>query len=317
MLRTFGGIALFTTIALGLATPVRAEDGFDAAALAAKAASLLRTHYVDAKRGDEIATAIERKAQAGAYAALDREAFAQAITRDLRSASDDGHLYVRRNDRPPPRDPAAREAAERAREAETNHGFTEVRVLPGNVGYLRIVEFMHPQRSFETANAAMRFLQDTRALILDLRGNGGGYGGLPEYLATFYFDDEPQLLSSVRARNADTATMSSWTFPAVAGTRRTGTPAYVLVDGKTASAAEWLAYTLQAFGKAKVVGEPSAGGANHNEFFELDPQLRLSVSVTSPISAATGGNWEGKGVIPDVPSASAQALDTALQLARP
>ena len=86
---------------------------------------------------------------------------------------------------------------------------------------------------------------------------------------------------------------------------------------ETASAAEWLAYTLQAFGKAKVVGERSAGGANHNEFFELDPQLRLSVSLASPVSAATGSNWEGKGVVPDVPSASAQALEAALRLARP
>lgn len=301
----------------GLAPAASAKDGaYDPAALAAKAANLVRMHYVDEAKGRAIATAIERQADTGAYAGLDRDAFAQAITRDLRAASEDGHVYVRRAKPTPRQDGAGWEAAERKRETETNHGFTDVRVLPGNVGYLRIVEFMHPQRSLETVDAAMRFVQDTRALIVDLRGNHGGYGGLPEYLATYWFEDEPRLLSSDRTRDPGKSTMPSWTMPAVAGERRTGTPAFVLVDGETASAAEWLAYTLQAFGKAKVVGERSAGGANHNEFFELDPQLRLSVSVSSPISAATGGNWEGKGVVPDVHSDAAQALEAALQLVR-
>lgn len=307
---------LLVVLGAAAAVPPAAAADFDAGALADKAAGLVRAHYVDEDKGQAIATAIERKAQAGAYAGLDRDAFAQAITGDLRAASGDGHLYVRAG-KPRARGPEAGwEAAEREREAQTNHGITDARVLPGNVGYLRIVEFMHPQRSFATVNAAMRFLQDTRALILDLRGNHGGYGGLPEYLASYWFQDEPQLLSSDRQRDTSKPSMPSWSFPAVAGERRTGTPAYVLVDGETASAAEWLAYTLQAFGKAKVVGERSAGGANHNEFFELDPQLRLSVSVTSPVSAATGGNWEGKGVVPDVSSPSAQALEAALRLAR-
>lgn len=317
------GIASLLVLALGLAGGSMAKEagagadaGVDAGALAARAADLVRAHYVDAEQGGRIAEAIERRNADGAYAGLDVAGFVDAISRDLRAAGNDSHLYVQRVERVPQAPEGGWEAAERQRELERNHGFTEVRVLPGNVGYLRVVEFMHPQRSFAKANAAMRLLQDTSAVILDLRDNHGGYGGLPEYLASFWFEDEPQLLSSVRTRATEKPPMPSWSFPAVEGQRRVGTPLYVLVDGGTASAAEWLAYTLQAFGKAKVVGERSAGGANHNEFFELAPGLRLSVSVASPVSAATGANWEGEGIHPDVPCAAADALEVALGLAR-
>jgi hypothetical protein len=60
---------------------------------------------------------------------------------------------------------AYRGLSERRRAIHANHGFTSAQVLSGNVGYLKIAEFMEPQASLETATAAMRFVASTRALL--------------------------------------------------------------------------------------------------------------------------------------------------------
>ena len=46
--------------------------------------------------------------------------------------------------------------------------------LPGNVGYLELTGFMSPEAAAGPAAAAMNFLANTDALIIDLRKNGGG-----------------------------------------------------------------------------------------------------------------------------------------------
>jgi retinol-binding protein 3 len=61
------------------------------------------------------------------------------------------------------------------------------------------------------------------------------------------------------------------------------------------------------------VGESSAGGAHANEYFDLDEALRLSVSTGVPVSAATGTNWEGTGVVPDIACDPLRAIEVAIE----
>jgi C-terminal processing protease CtpA/Prc len=121
-----------------------------------------------------------------------------------------------------------------------------------------------------------------------------------EYILNHYFEGEPIELSTTRSSKGDSQV--TFTSDLIYGKLRVGTPLYVLIDEKTASAAEYFAYTLQAFKKAVIVGRSSAGGANRNEYFDLPAGLRMSISVASPVNPVTGTNWEGKGVIPDVVS---------------
>jgi retinol-binding protein 3 len=243
---------------------------------------------------EPLVAALERRRLHGAYHGLqDRATFAGVLTDDLRMASGDGHLSVKlgTGERPGVEGADDWERSERRRAIHANHGFASAQVLSDNVGYLRIAEFMEPQASLETATATMRFVANTRALIFDLRGNPGGYAGIPEYLATYLFaEGPPVLLSTFEYRPEKAAPDKTYILPAVMGRRRAGTLALVLVDRKTASAAEWFAYTLQAFQKARVVGESSAGGASSNEYFELDGELRRSISTGVPVSAPTGTN---------------------------
>lgn len=107
-----------------------------------------------------------------------------------------------------------------------------------------------------------------------------------------------------------------YSLPFVPTERRVDLPVYVLINGRTASAAEFLAYTLQAFDKAIIVGTPSSGAAHRNSYFPLNDQLRVSISTGAPVNPVTGTNWEGTGVLPDIEVAPEEALTAALSLAQ-
>src|SRR5690606_35764709 len=97
--------------------------------------------------------------------------------------------------------------------------------------------------------------------------------------------------------------------------RRLDQPVYVLVSGRTASAAESFGYTLQAAQRAIVVGEASAGGANPGEMASVGDGFSVFVSDGSPVNPITQTNWEGTGVIPDVTVPAGDALLKAEQMA--
>nr|WP_318219435.1 S41 family peptidase [Streptomyces sp. SCL15-6] len=105
--------------------------------------------------------------------------------------------------------------------------------------------------------------------------------------------------------------------PHLLGTRFGGTkPVYVLTSSHTFSAAEELAYDLQQLGRAVVVGERTRGGAHPREGWTVHPHLDASIPIGRAVNPASGTNWEGTGVQPDVSCAPGDALDRAHTLAR-
>ena len=77
--------------------------------------------------------------------------------------------------RPPTGEAPDREARRAPQRGEaSNFGFEKVERLEGNVGYLDLRGFHRAEVGGDTAAAAMNFLANTDALIIDLRKNGGG-----------------------------------------------------------------------------------------------------------------------------------------------
>lgn len=302
-------------VLFALCTPLATATDFDAKETIEKSIAVLEEHYIAPERLPEITNALRRGIPR--YRNLSAAAFAKAVSKDLRSASRDGHLYVRALE--PSKNPGSQtswQSREREEELSTNYGFTRVEILEDRIGYVKIVQFAEPSRAVPIATAAMAMLKTATSLVIDLRGNGGGYGGLPEYLASYFFDVEPTLLSTTYFDPERTELFQTYSVPTIAGERRVGTPTVVLVDSGTASAAEWLAYTLQTFDRATVVGTSSAGAANMNTYFDLAPGLRLSVSTATPINPNTETNWEMVGIKPDVQCTSALALECGLRFLR-
>lgn len=286
-----------------------------------KVVQLINDHYVETAVVDELTTFLKNNLSQGVYQALSSyPQLAETLTQDLRHINHDRHLFLEVAPIKETNEAAAHQddwlKAELAHEQEFNFGFTELAILAGNVGYLKLEEFMNPERSIATAVAAMKFLENTGPLIIDVRQNGGGYGGLGEYLASYFFDEEPTLLSVTYFKETTLTTQQTYTYPFVVGKRRVNQPLFMLVDKKTGSAAEWFVYTLQAFKKGTVIGEVTVGAANRNSYFDINPHLRLSLSTGRPISEATKENWEGKGVIPDIVCPADDAKKRAWEEAR-
>ncbi|RYZ43214.1 MAG: hypothetical protein EOO71_04615 [Myxococcaceae bacterium] len=182
-------------------------------------------------------------------------------------------------------------------------------MLAGNVRYLRISGF-HWTRD-ETGAAyddAMRFLKDGDALILDLRGNGGGSHAAVQYLVSHFLEEDTLLMTFHRGSEPP---VQSRTLAHVPAGRLQGKPLYVLIDGGVGSAGEDFVYDVQQFKLGELIGTRTAGAANNNGFTPIPPGFMLSVLEGRPIHAVSQTNWEGVGVAPDVEVPPAQALDVA------
>lgn len=103
---------------------------------------------------------------------------------------------------------------------------------------------MPPEVAGETAAAAMTFVANTDALIVDLRFNGGGEPSMVAFLTSYLFD-EPTHLNDIHQRYSDT-TQQWWTAGYVPGRRFGGKkPVYVLTSKRTFYSGEEFAYTLE------------------------------------------------------------------------
>jgi C-terminal processing protease CtpA/Prc len=116
-------------------------------------------------------------------------------------------------------------------------------------------------------------------------------------------------------RRFDGTTTQFWTAAWRPGPRYVGKPIYVLTAERTFSAPESLAFELQQSGRATVVGETTGGGAHSGAWFPIDDQFSIFIPLSRYVSAASGGDWDGTGVKPDVPCAASEALECAHRLA--
>jgi hypothetical protein len=262
--------------------------------------------YVFPELRPKIIARLEESRRSRRYDIADAAIFTQRITEDLDAAAHDGHLYLM-ND---PEQYAAMLApaansdgldAYRAAIAIRDHsGLTKLEILPGNIRYLRLEHFQWIPGATEIVyDDAARFLMDGDAVIIDLRGNGGGNSEAADYFSKTFLppDRDPvrALLPPSRERDP----------------RWQGKPLYLLVDGGVASAAEAVSYGAQQEKTAIIVGTRTYGAANNNKKIPIAPRFVLSVSYNRPINPISGTNWEGVGVRPDIPVAGVAALDAA------
>lgn len=281
-------------------------------------ATAIDAEFYDEARARKIAADLRAEAKKGAYDKLtDPRDFAAVLTDRLRPL--DGHFSV--SWKPPSPQPAAGPrpgGGPGFLSKRGGYGFVAVRVLPGNIGYIDMRGFAHfeptgDQAAREAADAAMALTAGTDALVFDLRENGGGSPAMVGYLVGHFVPEGAKVYNTFKTRGEPDSDEAP-TVP-IKGQRRLETPLYILTSARTASAAESFAYTLQAAGRATIVGEASGGGANPGGMAPLGDGLSVFISGGTPINPITGKNWEGTGVVPDVEVPAAQALAKAQVLA--
>lgn len=296
--------------------PGGAAGPHDQAVVLEKVADIIERQYVLAEKAGGLADAFRAKCASGAYNALkDDKDFAAAVSADLVAITGDKHMNFRvaepsdigETSVSPLRHPV-RYARLRARE---NTGLTRLEMIEPGIGLLELRRFYSFDQAKDMALAAMTFLGAANAIIIDVRENGGGSG---DYLSSFFLP-YPTQLSGLYTRADDTLT-ETWTRRDIGKEPRTDVPLFILTGPHTFSAAESFAYDMQSRKRATLVGEPTKGGAHSIDLFKVGDRFELSVSTGRAVSPVTGGNWEGTGVLPDVPAPAASALEEALPLAR-
>lgn len=159
----------------------------------------------------------------------------------------------------------------------------------------------------------MRFLANSDAVIIDLRGN---YGGAPEtvgyILSHFYAPDAPPTLLHASENRAAGIRSEVKTDPALGSKSLATAPVYVLIDRRSASAAEILAYSGARVGRVKLIGETSAGAGNGGLKYSVGQGYALFIAEWKVL---TGPGWERVGVEPDVAVEPSAALAAAHRLA--
>ena len=286
-----------------------------------KALELLRANYVFPEQAGRAATAIEARLEAGKYDDLDEITLTERLTRDLQEITGDRHLRVvfgggpgprrqRIGEPEEPKDHEARRLAMRRMGRLDNFGIRQVERLDGNVGYLDVRRVAVPANAGPAIGAAMELVAGTYALIIDLRHNGGGAPEGVVFWCSYLLDERPTHLNDIF--HADTGeTRQFWALPYVPGTRYLDRPVFVLTSGRTFSGGEDFAYTLQALGRATVVGETTGGGAHPTRGFPISAAVHIGIPFARSVNPVTGTNWQGTGVVPDVPADAEQAYDVA------
>jgi hypothetical protein len=277
--------------------------------------------YVFPEVAKKMRQAVEARAERKEYDDVKTgQELAKRLTAHLQEVSKDKHLRVMCHTAKLPPPPKGKKPSEkdlermRQRFRKSNGGYRHVERLPGNVGYLRVDGFLHPDVAAEPAAAAMNFLANTDALIIDVRHNGGGGPQSVALLCSYLFGEKPVHLNSLYMRKGD-RTEEFWTLKEVAGKRYLGKDVYVLTSRRTFSAAEEFAYDLQCLKRAKVVGETTGGGAHPGRGVPVGDHFVVFVPSGRAINPVTKTNWEGTGVKPDVAVAADKALEAAHRLA--
>lgn len=163
--------------------------------------------------------------------------------------------------------------------------------------------------SMDAVEKALAELPDVRALVFDLRDNDGGSGDMVKLICSHLLESDLLLYtySDRSGRPGETRTSVA--------KRRFGSevPVYVLTGGSTLSAAEALAFILQDFDRAVVVGQRTPGMANPSRTFGIGDHFRLTVPFLLMRYGKNGATYAGIGVTPDIEVPAESALDVALR----
>jgi len=166
-------------------------------------------------------------------------------------------------------------------------------ILDGNIGYMRISRFGESETTRLARQAADSFKQKAvKGIVVDLRGNGGGYLSAAQEIASLWLKDKVVVTERKDGQVIDT--LRSYSDDAVLA----GIPTVVLVDGGSASASEILAGALSDNGVAKLVGEKTFGKGSVQTIEDILGGGQLKVTVAKWYTPK-GKNITKEGITPD------------------
>jgi len=280
-----------------------------------KIADSLKTYYVNLNTGIKIGELIKTKNKKGKYKSLkDPKKFVHQLTKDLRSVSNDLHLFVGYDSK--------RASKNKKLKIDKsgkmgNYGFQEVKILENNIGYIKISNFSdwnYLKEAKLAATTSMNMVKNTDALIFDVRNNSGGVPYLVSYLISYLLDGERIILTDYYHRYNDSH-HPVYTETNILGDKLPNIPVYVLVNKKSASAAEEFAFWLQNIKRATIIGETTMGAGYGVMSHKLNNRFSVQISSEVGLNPYTKKGFEQIGITPDVKISDKKTFDKAKELA--
>ena len=166
-------------------------------------------------------------------------------------------------------------------------------ITPENIGIMRISRFGESETARLASQAADTFKQKgVKGIIVDVRGNGGGYLVAAQQVASLWLKDK--VIVTERKDGKVIETLRSSKDEAILA----GIPTVVLVDGGSASASEILAGALSDNGAAKIVGQKTFGKGSVQTLEDILGGGQLKVTVAKWYTP-NGKNITKEGITPE------------------
>jgi carboxyl-terminal processing protease len=171
--------------------------------------------------------------------------------------------------------------------------------LQGDVGILTVNRFDQETVSLVRKNVTDLKSRGMKKLVVDMRGNGGGYLDAAPGVAGMWLNNK--LVVSVKANEG-----SSQKLMSEGDVLLNGIKTAVVVNGGSASATEIVTAALKHYKAVTVVGEKTYGKGSVQELVPLDNGTMLKVTIKRWYTPS-GDNVNKKGITPDVTVGLTQA----------
>lgn len=177
------------------------------------------------------------------------------------------------------------------RDTITNPSVTS-EITEDNIGVLRISRFGESETYTLARQAAENFKdKQVKGVVVDLRGNGGGYLNAAQQVSGLWLDNKVVVTERRDGKVVDTLKSGR-------GAILEGVPTVVLVDGGSASASEILAGALKDNDAATLVGEKTFGKGSVQTVEQLSSGGQLKVTIAKWYTP-NGRNISQQGIEPD------------------
>lgn len=166
-------------------------------------------------------------------------------------------------------------------------------MLDGKIGYIPLQQFN--ETATEDLEASIKRLssEGAKGLVLDLRGNGGGYLEQSATVANLFLKKGLEV-SSVRGRAGFQEVLYATDNPTAPEI-----PLIVLTDGRTASASEIVAGALQDHDRAVIVGTTSFGKGLVQTVYPLDGGYALKMTTAKWYTPSGRSIQKERKLLPD------------------
>jgi len=173
-----------------------------------------------------------------------------------------------------------------------NNPSVKSEITSDNIGILRISRFGQSDTVSLSKQAAQQFKSaGVKGVVIDLRGNGGGYLDAAVDIAGIWMNNKTVVTERTGGKITDTKKTGNEAL-------LSGVPTIVLVDGGSASASEILAGALKDNGVATLMGEKTFGKGSVQVIQDLPDGAGLKVTVAKWYTP-NGKNINKEGITPD------------------